>query len=142
MRSYEVLIVDDEPGDVELTKLALMEAGYPCNVTVANNGREALARLQNNATPVTKPDLVFLDINMPQMNGKEFLKALRADPSLAGIPVVMLTTSDVERDVVSSYELGASGYLTKPVDMDELFSSIKRVQDYWFRVVRRPERTH
>ncbi len=136
---FNVLLVDDEPGDIELAKLALAESPYQCQVMVAENGKEAMAVLRREdgrTGPV--PDLVLLDLNMPQMNGREVLKEMKSDPALATIPVVVLTTSDVERDVVATYGLGAAGYITKPVDVEDLFQAIHAVEEYWFNVVRRP----
>lgn len=140
-RIYQVLLVEDEAGDIELAKLALAESPFPCAVTVAVNGKEAMALLRKQPPygEAPFPDLVLLDLNMPQMNGREVLKAMKADPILAGIPVVVLTTSDVERDVVATYDLGAAGYITKPVDMDELFKAVHSVEEYWFGTVRRPQ---
>ncbi|HLN23014.1 MAG TPA: response regulator [Patescibacteria group bacterium] len=137
---FEVLIVDDEPGDVDLTRLALADGPFSCNVTVAVNGEEAMAILRRHPphSQAQTPDLVLLDLNMPQMNGREVLAALKADPALSTIPVVVLTTSDVERDVVASYQLGAVGYVTKPLDCDALFQTIRGVEEYWFGIVRRP----
>lgn len=134
---YHIMVVDDAAGDVQLVKLAVAEAPYPCAVTAAGNGREALDLLRDEGTPA-RPDLILLDLNMPQMNGKETLKELKADPQLATIPVVVLSTSAVERDVTASYALGASGYITKPMDMDEFFQAVRRVEEYWFDTVRRP----
>ncbi|MGE5476666.1 MAG: response regulator [Bacteroidales bacterium] len=133
-------MVDDEPGDVELIRLAIAESPYPCKVSTAGNGREALELLRRNGTPeqAEAPDLMLLDLNMPQMNGREVLKEMKADPQLAHIPVVVLTTSGVERDVSASYALGASGFVTKPMDMDEFFRAIRGVEEYWFGTVRRP----
>lgn len=139
--TFDVLLVDDEPGDIELTRLALQDGRFLCNVHVAMNGEQAMAflRKQPPFTTVPTPDLMLLDLNMPQKNGREVLRDMKADPALATIPVVVLTTSDVERDVVSSYQLGASGYVTKPVDGDALFSAIRGIEEYWFGVVRRPD---
>lgn len=134
---YHIMVVDDAVGDVQLVKLAVAEAPYPCAVTTAGNGREALDKLRGDDTP-SRPDLIFLDLNMPQMNGKETLKELKSDPDLATIPVVVLSTSAVDRDVTTSYALGASGYITKPMDMDEFFQAVRRVEEYWFNTVRRP----
>ncbi len=136
---FNVLIVDDEPGDVTLIKLALREGRFLCRVDVAVNGRQAMAML-NRTTPEyadqPTPDLVLLDLNMPQMNGKEVLEAMKSDPRLGCIPVVVLTTSDVERDIATSYCLGAAGFVTKPVDMDQMFRAIHGIEDYWFGIVR------
>ena len=140
---HQVLIVDDEPGDVELVRLALASAPYPCDITVAVNGEEALKvlRRQPPYQSVPRPDLVLLDLNMPQMDGKEVLAEMKADPALTAIPVVVLTTSDVEQDIVSSYRLGASGYLSKPIDIGSLFKAIRGITEYWFSVVERPQQT-
>jgi len=137
---FEIMVVDDEPGDVELIRLALADGRFICNVTVAVNGTEAMAMLRKQPphSGLPTPDLMLLDLNMPQKNGKEVLKEMKADPALALIPVVVLTTSDAERDVVLSYQLGAAGYVTKPINDDALFATIRRVEEYWFSVVRRP----
>ncbi|HLO78796.1 MAG TPA: response regulator [Magnetospirillum sp.] len=134
------MVVDDEAGDMQLIRLALSEAPFPCQVTAAINGREALdlLRAPNPSRQPFQPDLMFLDLNMPQMNGKEVLQEMKADPRLATIPVVVLTTSMAERDVLASYALGASGYITKPMDLDQFFKAIRGVQEYWFGTVRRP----
>jgi len=140
--TFEILVVDDEPGDVELIRLALAEGRFVSRVTVAVNGRQAMSILRKEAPQhqaAVTPDLVLLDLNMPLMNGREVLQAMKADPALASIPVVILTTSDVERDIIASYQLGASGFITKPADMEQLFHSIHGVEDYWFGIVRRPE---
>jgi len=138
---FEILVVDDEPGDVELIKLALAESRFITNVTVACNGSVAMSILRKEGPAyldVPTPNLILLDLNMPQMNGREVLKAVKGDSTLATIPVVILTTSDVERDIVASYQLGASGYITKPVDMDQMFRAIHGIEHYWFEVVTRP----
>lgn len=139
---FQILLVEDDPGDVELAKMALAQGAFPCHVTVAVNGKDAMAVLRQQppraGCPV--PDLVLLDLNMPQMDGREVLREIRGDPALATIPVVVLTTSEAERDVVASYDLGASGFVTKPVDVDELFKLIEAVEQYWFATVRRPHR--
>jgi len=137
---FNILLVDDEPGDIRLTKLALAESRFICDVRTATNGREAMSflRKEGDNAQVPTPDLVLLDLNMPQMNGREVLEAIKADAQLTRIPVVILTTSDVERDIVASYDLGARGFVTKPVDMEQLFRAIHGIQEYWFSVVRRP----
>ena len=140
---FEILVVDDEPGDVELVRLALAEGRFLCRTSVAINGRQALAFLRKEApahAEAPTPDLVLLDLNMPQMNGREVLAAMKSDPALARIPVVVLTTSDVERDIAISYDLGAAGYVTKPVDFDQMFQAIHGIEEYWFAIVRRPSR--
>jgi len=138
---FEILIVDDEPGDVELIRSAIVEGRFICRTHVARDGVEALAFLRKEApnfTDVVTPDLVLLDLNMPRVTGRDVLKAMRDDTRLARMPVVVLTTSDVERDVSQAYDLGASGFVTKPVDIEQLFRAIHGIQDYWFGVVRKP----
>ena len=137
--SFEVLIVDDEPADVRLLKMALGQGNYTCNIVTAGNGAEALELLRENVrSRRPTPDLILLDLNMPQMNGREFLQHVKADAALRLAPVVVVSTSDAERDVVSAYELGAAGYLSKPVDIDDLFAAVQRIEDYWFGAMRRP----
>lgn len=138
--TYKILLVDDEPGDIGLAKLALSESPYDCQLTVASNGKEALAILRRDGPRTFSPDLVLLDINMPLMNGKEVLRAMKSEKSLASIPVVMLTTSEMDRDVAECYELGAAGYVTKPAEMEELQTALQGIQDYWFSRVRIPRR--
>ncbi|HIJ62851.1 MAG TPA: response regulator [Rhodospirillaceae bacterium] len=138
--NFHILIVDDDPGDVELIKLALQEARLLCTASVANNGEEAMAFLRQQPPYADQPvpDLVLLDLNMPRKNGKEVLAEMKDDLGLSTIPVVVLTTSDTERDVVASYQLGAAGYVVKPVDIDELINIIRGIGNYWFSVVRLP----
>lgn len=139
MAPYEVMIVDDEPADVLLLKMALGQTGYACNVVTAGNGVEALEKLRECAKAHRPgPDLILLDLNMPQMSGQEFLTQARQDPALRLPPVVVVSTSDAERDVVAAYASGASGYLPKPVDIDDLFIAVRRIEDYWFGAMRRP----
>lgn len=142
---FQILLVEDEPGDVDLIKIALAEGRFICRVSTARNGVEAMEFLSkapglHDAAPT--PDLVLLDLNMPLMNGKEVLRAMKADAKLAHIPVVVLTTSDVERDVLASYDLGAAGFVTKPLDMEQLFRAIHGIEEYWFGVVRCPGHNH
>lgn len=139
---FEILLVEDEPGDADLVRLALDQGRFLCRVTVAENGREAMAMLRREAPHRTAPtpDLILLDLNMPLMTGQEVLQAIKADPILAAIPAVVLTTSDAERDVFASYRLGAAGYITKPLDVGQLFAAIHSLEEYWFAVVRCPKR--
>lgn len=143
MEPFDILLVEDEPADAHLVRLALKEGKIYCNLHHVQDGVEALAFLHHEDEAFAgkpKPDLILLDINMPRMNGRELLQKLKADPLLAGIPVVMLTTSDVERDVVESYRLGASGYITKPVDIEQFINAIQQVESYWFTLTRLPKK--
>lgn len=138
---FEILIVDDEPGDIELIRSAIVEGRFICRTHIARDGVEAMAFMRKEApdfTDAVTPDLVLLDLNMPRMTGREVLAAMQSTDHLARIPVVVLTTSDVERDVLQAYDLGASGFVTKPVDIEQLFNAIHGIQDYWFGVVRKP----
>lgn len=138
-RPYDVLVVDDEIGDVELIKSALAEGPFPCRIAVARDGLEAMAFLHKEMPyfqEAPTPDLVLLDLNMPRMNGQEVLRAVKSDPRLVCLPVVVLTTSDADHDALTAYSLGAGGYVTKPLDIDLLFSTIHNIENYWFNTVR------
>lgn len=133
---FVILLVEDDPADAHLVKIALRENHVKSDLHFAIDGVEALEWLRNPANP--RPDLVLLDLNMPRMDGREFLAVAKEDKALCDIPVVVLTTSDVERDVIASYKLGAAGYITKPVDMNQFGEAIRCLGDYWFTLVRLP----
>ena len=138
---FHILIVDDEPGDVHLIKAAITEGRFLCQMSVAKDGVEAMAFLRKEAPSfldAQRPDLMLLDLNMPRMDGREVLKAIKADPQLAHVPVVVMTTSDAESDILMSYHLGAAGYVTKPVGIDALFQAVHLIEDYWIGLVRCP----
>lgn len=140
----QILLVEDNPNDVELTRKALESGRILTNLTVASDGREALEYLTREADDAdsTRPDIILLDLEMPKMDGKELLKELDEDPALASIPVVVLTTSEAERDVVESYELNANAYLTKPVGYDDFQEVIRQFERFWFEVVKLPTERH
>lgn len=137
---FDMLLVEDEPADYHLVRMALKESKVLCNLFHAIDGVDGLAflRRQGDYTAAPRPDLILLDLNMPRMDGREFLEVVKSDPELKHIPVVVLTTSEVERDVIASYRLGASGYITKPVDMDQFIEAIRQVGIYWFTLTRLP----
>lgn len=137
---FDVLLLEDEPADAHLVRVAFQESKLRVRLHQVGDGREGLdfLRRERNHAGAPRPDLILLDINMPRMNGREFLAAVKADAALRDIPVVVLTTSDVERDVRASYQLGAAGYITKPQDMEQLFSAIQLLGEYWFTLVRLP----
>ncbi len=139
---FDILLVEDEPADAHLVRSALKENKVLCNLHHVLDGVEAMAFLKREGEyqSAAQPDLILLDLNMPRMNGREFLAAVKADDELRPIPVVVLTTSDVERDVVASYKLGAAGYITKPVDMDQFVDAIRQLDNYWFVLARLPKR--
>jgi len=138
---FDILLVEDEPADAHLVKQALKEGEIECSLHHVSDGIEALEYLRRQESPehpARHPDLILLDFNMPRMNGREFLAAVKADARLAAIPVVVLSTSAVERDVASAFQLGAAGYIAKPADMAQFFSSIHQLCGYWFALARLP----
>ena len=126
-RPIEILLVEDNPGDVRLTREALHEWHVRNSLSVAKDGAEALAMVRQlppyEATP--RPDLILLDLNLPKLDGREVLAEMKSDPVLRRIPVVVLTTSKAEEDVLRSYDLHANSYITKPVDLDQLLSMMR-----------------
>lgn len=136
----EILLAEDNPGDVRLTEKALDHGNIINNLHVVENGVEAIKFLRQEGDYADKPrpDLVLLDLNMPKKDGREVMEDMKADPSLRRIPVVVLTSSEAEEDVVRSYELNANAYLTKPVDFDGFVDIVKRIEDFWFSVVKMP----
>lgn len=140
---FEVLLVEDEEADAHLVQVAMQENKMYCCLHHVLDGVEALEFLRRSNKrfqDVSRPDLILLDLNMPRMNGHEFLREIKADPELATIPVVILTTSDVEKDVVASYQSGAAGYITKPVDLDQFIHAVRQIEDYWFVLARLPRK--
>jgi CheY-like chemotaxis protein len=137
----EILLLEDEPSDAYLVKMALKEGRILAHLHHVVDGREGLDFLNKTEKYVDapRPDLIFLDLNMPRMNGSEFLTAIKADERFSGIPVVVLTTSDFEKDVICSYQLGAAGYITKPMDMPQFIKAIQQIGEYWFSLVRLPQ---
>lgn len=137
----EILLLEDEPSDAYLVKMALKEGKVLAHLHHVVDGREGLDFLNKTEkyADAPRPDLIFLDLNMPRMNGREFLIAIKADERFNGIPVVVLTTSDYEKDVIRSYQLGAASYITKPMDMPQFIKAIQQIGEYWFSLVRLPE---
>jgi CheY-like chemotaxis protein len=142
LNMVDILLLEDEPADAYLVKMALRESRIMANLHHVVDGREGMDFLTNKTekyADVPRPDLIFLDLNMPRMNGSEFLVEVKANEKLKDIPVVVLTTSDVENDVVRCYQLGAASYITKPVDMTQFISAIHQLGNYWFTLVRLPQ---
>jgi len=142
-RSIEILLVEDNPGDVRLTMEGLTESKVRNNLHVARDGVEAMAflRRERQFADAVRPDLILLDLNLPRMDGREVLSAVKSDPHLRTIPVVVLTTSRAEQDVLRSYELQANCYITKPVDLEQFITVVKSIEDFWFSIVTLPHRT-
>jgi CheY-like chemotaxis protein len=136
----EVLLVEDNPGDVRLTREALKEGKVRNNLSVAPDGVEALAflRRQGRYADAPRPDVILLDLNLPKKDGREVLEEIKADPALRTIPVVILTTSEAERDIARAYDLHANCYITKPVDLDQFITVVKSIEDFWFTIVKLP----
>lgn len=137
----EILLVEDNPGDVDLTMEALEEAKLRNSVHVARDGVEALQflRRQGPHGGAPRPDLILLDLNMPRKDGREVLREIKEDPALKRIPVVVLTTSEAEEDVLDAYEYRANAYIVKPVDFEQFFRTIRSLEDFWLTVVRLPK---
>lgn len=138
-RALEILLVEDSPGDVRLTQEALRDANV--TIHVAMDGVEAMAFLRNEGehSRAPRPDLILLDLNLPRMDGREVLVHIKADTVLRMIPTVILTTSDSEADIVTSYQLHANCYLNKPVELDAFESLVKSINDFWVTKVRLPQ---
>ena len=137
---FDVLLLEDEPADVHLARIAFQEAGVKATITDVSDGTEGLSylRRQGDYGDAPRPDLILLDLNMPRMNGKEFLSQIKADHDLKQIPIVVLTTSSSATDINSCYSLGASGYITKPVEVDDFIAAVSSLERYWFNLVRLP----
>jgi chemotaxis family two-component system response regulator Rcp1 len=136
----EILLVEDNPGDVDLAREALKESRVNNQVHVVSDGVAAMAFLRRTGTykDAARPDLVLLDLNLPKKDGREVLAEIKADPDLKQIPVVILTTSTDEADVVKTYNLHANCYITKPIDFVQFVKVVKAIEDFWFTIVRLP----
>ncbi|NYS60033.1 response regulator [Vreelandella salicampi] len=137
---FTVLLVEDEPADVHLTRMAFKQSRLLVNVYDVGDGVEALAFLRREGKyhDAPWPDIILLDLNMPRMDGKTLLDHLKRDETLKRIPVIVLTTSEAETDVMDSYNLGCAGFVTKPVDLTQFLKAIQNVEDYWLTLVKRP----
>ena len=135
-----ILLVEDNPGDVRLTREALKESKVHNAMDVVNDGVEALAflRREGKHADAVRPDLILLDLNLPRKGGLEVLSEIKADDVLKSIPVVILTTSQAEQDIVRSYKLFANAYVTKPVDLEQFITVIRSIEDFWVEIVRLP----
>lgn len=139
-RPIEILLVEDNPGDVRLTQEILKEGKVNNNLSVASDGIEALAFLyrQGNYQSAPRPDLILLDLNLPRKDGREVLTDIKQDESLRRIPVVILTTSQAEEDILKTYELHGNCYITKPVDLEQFIRVVKSIEDFWLTIVKLP----
>jgi len=140
MRPVEILLVEDNPGDVRLAMEALREGKVRNNLHVVTDGLEAMAFLlrEGKYALSPRPDLILLDLNLPKKDGREVLAEIKANERLRRIPVVVLTTSKAEQDILKTYDLHANCYITKPVDLEQFIAVVKSVEDFWLTIVKLP----
>ncbi len=136
----EILLIEDNPGDARLTTEALKEAKVRNKIHHVDDGVEALAflRRQGKYAAVQRPDLILLDLNLPRKDGREVLAEIKADERLRRIPVVILTTSQAEEDILRAYNLNANCYVSKPVDLDHFIKVVQTIHDFWLTIVKLP----
>jgi len=136
----EILLVEDDPGDAKRTMDALRDGRLQNRVTHVENGLEAMAYLwrEGEYASAPRPDLILLDLNMPRMNGQEVLAQVKEDPDLRRIPVVMMTSSEQEKDIMMAYDLHVNSYVIKPVDLDQFIGAVRSIEHFWFTVVKLP----
>jgi two-component system, chemotaxis family, response regulator Rcp1 len=140
MKVVEILLVEDNPGDVRLTQVALTDSKIRNNLSIARDGVEAIAFLRKQGTfaHAPRPDIILLDLNLPRKDGREVLEDIKQDNDLKRIPVVVLTTSNDEADILASYNLHANCYITKPVDLTRFIQIVKSIEGFWFQIVKLP----
>ena len=142
MQQIHILLVDDNEGDILLTREALDDARIINKISIASDGIEALRFLKKQTGRADMPDLILLDINLPKMDGTELLGIIKTDPDLKRIPVIMLTTSSAEKDILASYNNYANCYITKPVDLDRFMDVVRTIEDFWISIVKLPKTVH
>ncbi len=142
IKPIEILLVEDNIGDIRLTEEALKESRLIVNLSIARDGMEAIQFLHHQGQFADKPtpDLILLDLNLPRKDGREVLEDIKNDVELKRIPVVVLTTSEAESDVLTIYGLHANCYISKPVDMDQFIKVVKMLEEFWFTIVKLPPR--
>lgn len=140
IRPVEILLVEDSPSDADLTVEALGDGRVLNNLHWVEDGVEALAflRRQGKYTDAPRPDLILLDLNLPKKDGRDVLAQIKTDPSLKLIPVIVLTTSAAERDILKTYELNGNCYITKPIDLEQFISVVRLIEEFWLALVRLP----
>jgi chemotaxis family two-component system response regulator Rcp1 len=140
MAAFEILLVEDSPGDVRLTREALKDAKVHINLHVASDGIEAMDFLHREGkyADVPRPDMILLDLNLPKKDGRQVLEEIKESPSLKSIPVVILTTSSSDEDVMRSYQFHANCYISKPVDLNGFLKVIKSIDNFWLSIVKLP----
>jgi two-component system, chemotaxis family, response regulator Rcp1 len=140
LKQVEILLVEDNPGDVRLTTEALKEGKILNHLNVVNDGVEAIdfLRKQGKYSDAPRPDVIFLDLNLPKKDGREVLTEIKNDSSLKSIPVIILTTSQSEHDILMTYESHANCFICKPVDLEQFLKVIKLIEEFWFSIVKLP----
>ena len=140
LKFVEILLVEDNPGDARLTQEALNDGKIKNNLHIAYDGVEATDFLfrRNEYKDAPRPDLIILDLNLPKKNGQEVLAEIKADPGLKSIPVIVLTISKAEEDIVRSYNLHANCFLIKPIDLNQFFEVVRSIEDFWLSLVKLP----
>lgn len=140
MSPIEILLIEDNPGDARLTVEIFKEAKIYNNMNVMIDGIEAMAFLRQEGEYInaSRPDLILLDLNLPKKDGREVLAEIKANPSLRRIPVVVLTTSRAEEDILKTYDLHVNAYITKPVDLEQFISIVKGIENFWLTIVKLP----
>ncbi|MEM1324099.1 MAG: response regulator [Bacteroidota bacterium] len=143
-RPVNILLIEDNPGDVRLTQEAFKEGQIAIDLNVVMDGVEAIKylRRQDQYESAVTPDLILLDLNLPKRDGREVLQEIKTDQNLKRIPVVVLTTSNAEQDILKSYNLHVNCYLNKPVDFDKFFDIIQKIQDFWLDTAILPTMVH
>jgi CheY-like chemotaxis protein len=139
-RAIEILLVEDSPADMRLTREAMKNGRLLNNLHTAVDGEEAMAFLRRTGkfANAPRPDIILLDLNLPRKDGREVLAEIKNDPGLCDIPVIVLTTSQAEEDIIRSYHLHANCYITKPVDLEQFFHVMKSFKEFWFEIVKLP----
>ncbi|MBZ5702561.1 MAG: response regulator [Acidobacteriia bacterium] len=139
-RPVDILLVEDNPGDVRLVRESLHDGKVINQMSTVTDGREALAYLRKEGSfaRVSRPDLILLDLNLPRKDGREVLAEIKSDPDLRRIPVVVITSSQAEEDILKSYNLHANCYITKPVDLNRFVQVVKSIEDFWLTIVKLP----
>jgi two-component system, chemotaxis family, response regulator Rcp1 len=140
MQAIEILLVEDNPGDVRLTTEALKDSKMHNNLSVVEDGVEAMEflRREGRYADSPRPDIILLDLNLPRKSGREVLEEIKNDETLKRIPVVVLTTSQDEQDILATYNLHANCYITKPVDLSRFITIVKNIENFWFSIVKLP----
>ncbi len=143
-RPVDILLVEDNPGDVRLTQEAFRDSRLPVKLSVVMDGEDALNYLfrRGNYADVTKPDIILLDLNIPKKDGKEVLSEIKNDDVLKYVPVVVLTTSNAEQDIVKTYNLNVNAYINKPVDFDKFFDIVQKIEAFWLMTATLPSNSY